>query len=270
MVPTASLESALTWSAWGMIITGVATVISCLYMAAPYGRYSESKGWGFLIPAPVAWFLMESPNLIITVFCMMLHEGPLNQTNKVFLSFFILHYIQRTIIYPFRMSPKCNPMPVSIMLAAFTYTSWNGFNMAVHLCFVASYPDEWLHDIRFIIGSAMFFIGMAINIQSDGILLTLKSQAQNDASSSKDKSSGMQIEKNRYKIPTGGLFGLVSCANYFGEIVEWVGYAIMCWSLVSAAFAFYVACNLAPRAYKVSEGLLCVHMYVCVGVGVCV
>ena len=51
-----------------------------------------------------------------------------------------------------------------------------------------------------------------------------------------------------YSIPRGGAFEAVSGANYFGEIVEWAGFAVAAWSLPAAAFAFFTFCNLAPRA----------------------
>lgn len=50
-----------------------------------------------------------------------------------------------------------------------------------------------------------------------------------------------------YKIPRGGAFEWVSGANFFGEIVEWVGFAIAAWSLPAAAFAFFTFCNIGPR-----------------------
>ena len=36
-----------------------------------------------------------------------------------------------------------------------------------------------------------------------------------------------------------------------GELVEWIGFAIACWSLPAYAFALYTFCNLGPRALKV-------------------
>ncbi|HHH55332.1 MAG TPA: hypothetical protein ENK91_16860 [Bacteroidetes bacterium] len=41
----------------------------------------------------------------------------------------------------------------------------------------------------------------------------------------------------------------ISCPNYFGEIIEWVGFAIMTWNLPAFAFALWIIANLAPRAF---------------------
>jgi protein-S-isoprenylcysteine O-methyltransferase Ste14 len=44
------------------------------------------------------------------------------------------------------------------------------------------------------------------------------------------------------------MYRWISCPNYFGEIVEWIGWAIATWSLAGLAFALWTAANLAPRA----------------------
>lgn len=46
----------------------------------------------------------------------------------------------------------------------------------------------------------------------------------------------------------GGMFNYVSGANFFGEIIEWTGFAVASWSLPSAAFAIFTACFISPRA----------------------
>ena len=51
-----------------------------------------------------------------------------------------------------------------------------------------------------------------------------------------------------YKIPQGGLYRWISSPNYFGEIVEWFGWALMTWSLAGLTFAIWTVANLAPRA----------------------
>jgi steroid 5-alpha reductase family enzyme len=51
-----------------------------------------------------------------------------------------------------------------------------------------------------------------------------------------------------YKIPYGGLYRWISCPNYFGEIITWIGWAVVTWSLPGLAFAAWTAANLVPRA----------------------
>lgn len=64
---------------------------------------------------------------------------------------------------------------------------------------------------------------MAINIYYDGILIGLRKKAK---------------DKNKYKIPRGGLFELISGANYFGEIVEWWGLFIVTNGIPQVRFRF--------------------------------
>ena len=47
---------------------------------------------------------------------------------------------------------------------------------------------------------------------------------------------------------SGGCFEWVSGANYFGEIIEWIGFAVASWSFPAAAFALFSISNIGPRA----------------------
>jgi 3-oxo-5-alpha-steroid 4-dehydrogenase 1 len=83
-------------------------------------------------------------------------------------------------------------------------------------------------------GAALWLTGLLINVQADNILISLR----------KDKK-----KKGDYKIPRGGMFEYVSAANYFGEIVEWTGFAVASeFALPCVAFAVFTFANLFPRA----------------------
>eukprot|EP01041_Mallomonas_annulata_P003590 gene3590-7134_t len=226
-------------STLSMMLTSIVTFISCLVKSAPYGRYSSQKGWGYLINGPLAWFIMESPNLWMPVLICNLYQANamLNLPNKVLLGYFVIHYLHRSILYPLRM-PACAPMPCSVLLLAFLYCCWNGFTQSLSLCEVTIYPANWLSSPQFILGSFIFISGIVCNIHADTTLFALRRKASHD-------SNGIRI----YAIPKGGLFEFVSCANYTAEIIEWIGFAIACWSLPATAFALFTFCNTAPRAY---------------------
>jgi len=146
------------------------------------------------------------------------------------LCFWLFHYLNRAVVYPLRLSGGSKAMPVSVVVMAILFNSGNGFLNGEYLS-RAAYPVGWLTDPRFIAGLLLFWTGLTVNLHSDGILRRLRTKGDHG-----------------YRIPRGGLFRYVSCANYLGEIVEWSGWACMTWSWAGLSFAFWTACNLVPRA----------------------
>jgi steroid 5-alpha reductase family enzyme len=119
-----------------------------------------------------------------------------------------------------------------IMLSAIFFNSINASLNAYYLGhFSELYPADWFFDMRFILGLLLFLLGAFINIHSDNILLGLRKEGDTS-----------------YSIPMGGGFNYVSCPNLFGEILEWMGFAILCWNLPALTFAIWTAANLIPRA----------------------
>ncbi len=49
------------------------------------------------------------------------------------------------------------------------------------------------------------------------------------------------------------MFKYVTSANYFGELVEWLGFAILTYSLSGFVFFVWTFANLVPRAYAIHK-----------------
>ena len=176
----------------------------------------------------LAWMLMECPNLVFIAYYLYKNGVPAT-ANVVLLVFYGGHYVNRSLIFPLRIR-NGKKMPITVMLAAAFYCSWNGYIQSKYLLELHMYPDSTLRSARFILGSVVFVAGFAINYTSDEILRNLRKPGETG-----------------YKIPRGGAFEYVSCANFFGEIVEWTGFAIATGSLPGVVFAFYTFANTAPR-----------------------
>jgi len=46
------------------------------------------------------------------------------------------------------------------------------------------------------------------------------------------------------------LYRWITCPNYLGEIIEWIGFALIAGTLESASFAVWTVANLVPRAIQ--------------------
>jgi 3-oxo-5-alpha-steroid 4-dehydrogenase 1 len=207
----------------------LATMVGLRYVTAPYGRHGR-PGWGLTIPARVGWLVMESPAMLwfLAVYLTGAHRAAV--VPLVLLALWQLHYIQRTLVYPLLMRTGAR-MPVGIMAMAMTFNLLNGYVNARWIGDLGDYPAGWLADPRFLGGTVVFLGGLAINLDADRRLRRLRAPGETG-----------------YRIPHGGAFRWVSSPNYFGEIVEWFGWALATWSLPGLAFALYTTANLAPRA----------------------
>lgn len=209
------------------------------FVSAPYGRHLRD-GWGPRINATLGWVIMEAPSPLVFFACWLAGEPArrFSAAGLIFLLLWETHYVYRTFIFPFRRRGGEREMPLSIALLSILFNLANAYLNARWLYTLG--PERqarWLLDPRFLSGVALFALGYWINHQSDRILFNLRKPGPRDIPGS-----------SRYSIPYGGLFPFVSCPNYFGELVEWMGWALCTFSPAGLAFALASAANLVPRA----------------------
>jgi 3-oxo-5-alpha-steroid 4-dehydrogenase 1 len=213
-----------------VLVLAGATFVTLLFVAAPYGRHARS-GWGPTVPSRIAWLVMESPSSIGFAIVFALTASRVSVGSMALFFLWQAHYVHRNYVYPVRMREKKRRMPLLIVALGFAFNCVNSFLNGRQIARSENYPASWCLDPRFVLGAALFVLGMAINIQSDNTLLRLR-----------------ETENGGYRVPQGGLFQWVSCPNYLGEIIEWFGWAVASWSWAGLTFGIYTCANLLPRA----------------------
>lgn len=209
------------------------------FLDAPYGKHDgddRSKLWGPNIPLRLSWILLEAPVFFAFAIFFFLGENWLHITPIILFFMWEIHYFHRTFVYPFTLKAKPGAgFRVGILATGIPLNALNGF---LNGWYISQYGEhlwttEWLYDPRFIIGVLTFIGGFALTKQSDDILANLRKPGETG-----------------YKIPYGGGFNLVSNPHYLGELLQWVGFAIACWSLPALAFVCITLSNLLPKAFS--------------------
>lgn len=215
-----------------MAVLAAIVFITLYYVEAGYGMFFN-KRWGFPIPNKIAWLCMEAPVFFVMLYFWSTSDRQFDTVPFVFFLLFELHYLQRAFIFPFLLRGKSN-MPAGIMMMAVVFNLLNGYMQGTWVFRLAPdtlYTIDWLYTPQFIIGVVLFFAGMGINKHSDYIIRNLRKPGD-----------------TAHYLPKGGFFNYVTSANYWGEIVEWIGFSVLTWSISGAVFAWWTIANLVPRA----------------------
>ena len=226
-----------------MAVMAVIVFIALFFFKAGYG-YLSSSNWGPNISNRTAWVLMEAPAFIFMLYYTVrfalcgTDTGNSDLVLYVMAGLYLLHYFQRSFIFPMLMRGKSR-MPLAIMLMGLVFNTLNAYLIGGWLFREAPsgmYGTDWLWSPQFIIGTLVFFSGMAINLHSDNVIRHLRKPGD-----------------TKHYIPRKGLYRYVTSANYFGELTEWIGYAILTWSPAGVLFAVWTFANLGPRARSLTE-----------------
>ena len=211
------------------MVYGALAFISLFFVVAPYGRHFK-RGWGPSITARKAWVIQEFPAFVIILIVAAYYYQDISIVQVIFVLIWQLHYFHRTFIYPYRISNPYKPYPLILVIMAIVFNVINGLLNSFEIIVFNKYGIDWIYDPRFLIGLLLFIGGYVINKDSDRRLLSLRNG------------------NSEYQIPTGGMFKYVTCPNYLGEMMGWLGWAIMTWSLAGLGFFIFTLCNLFPRA----------------------
>lgn len=216
-------------------LLAIVSLVVQIFCTIPYGKHQRPDGGdGIRVNQRVGFAISQIlPGIIL--FTLTYFLSGLNRydtPNIVMYCIWSTHYINRGIVDTFaarhaeRNVSVWVPVVATLVNLLYHYTNAEFIGSA-------DYCSGYLYDPRFIIGLVILIIGFIINRIADAQLICLRKDY-------KDKS---------YEIPKGCLFYLISCPNYLAEMIEWLGWALMTWSLAGLVWFIFVSCTHIPRAY---------------------
>jgi protein-S-isoprenylcysteine O-methyltransferase Ste14 len=201
------------------------------FYTAPYGRHFR-PGWGPSVSARAGWMIMEAPAFLVIGIIVLSNGRSVSALALLLLGLWEVHYFYRTFLFPMLIKDSGKRFPVLLVAFACIFNTLNGYANGMFLASSGPAAGGFLSSVRVCIGITMFVAGFLTHVWADRDLRRLRKPGEEG-----------------YKVPRGGLFNYISSPNYFGEILEWSGWALAAWSLPGLAFVLFTVANLVPRAH---------------------
>ena len=212
-------------------ILAIIAFIVQIFKVIPYGKHDNEQG-SCRVNQRIAFAVSQIlTGIIFFSIAYFLQRNFDRLPNIIMYLLFLIHYINRGIVDPIanRHSQRNVRLWVPV-LATITTVFYHYIN--AQFIGEALYCSEYVCDPRFLLGGMLFVTGLIVNRVSDGQLICLRKGYRD----------------NEYQIPNGFCFRCVSAPNYLGEMIEWLGWAIMTWSLSGLVWFMFVSATHIPRA----------------------
>eukprot|EP01114_Cavostelium_apophysatum_P000100 TRINITY_DN10101_c0_g1_i2.p2 TRINITY_DN10101_c0_g1~~TRINITY_DN10101_c0_g1_i2.p2 ORF type:complete len:215 (-),score=22.34 TRINITY_DN10101_c0_g1_i2:65-709(-) len=148
--------------------------------------------------------------------------APLTFVQKLILVLWNLHFVRRTL--EAQLVHNFSKASTPFMDAAVEYLYYWGFTYWIYTSVMS---PHYVEDSTLLVpGILIWLAGEAGNTYSHRKLATLRKAAKTSS------------EKEKYPIPRGFLFDLVSCPHYLCEATSWLGFALI--ARTYASWAFFV------------------------------
>ncbi len=214
-----------------MFVIGFFVFVILYFVDAGYGKFRSNK-WGYSINNKLGWFLMEFPALVPAFYYLLCQAA--GGWEYFLIGIYAVHYVYRSLVFPFLLKGNSR-MPIAIVLMGAVFNTINSTLIGFYTVSAESEPVLWL----FPIGLLLFGLGMYTHVKADHTIRNLRKPG----------------DTNHY-LPKGGMFNYVTSANYFGELLEWTGYALMLNNPAGWMFVWWTDANLVPRSHAIHKKYL--------------
>lgn len=231
---------------------------------APFGRFFGNKSSAWTVNGRAGWLLMEivSPLSFLYFLSTPASTSPftfpapsftrvistlsaLPAARLILVAFFVVHYFNRSILSELRNPGGRSRMHLIIPFLGIVWNLANGGSNGFWIGGGGRGLDSsnfGLQDgsssiLLFIVGATMWLAGFASNVCHDNVLFRIKREKLIEAKKQKNKGKFASIDpKDRYAIPQGGLYAILSHPSYTSEWLEWIGFSLCTFALAPAAF----------------------------------
>ena len=213
-------------------------VLVLRFLDAPYGRFGDTLPFAKL-NARAGWFLMELPATLVFWPAFLTGPRAAHAVPAIIASIWAIHYLNRGFLFPLlmRVPRDSRSFSIVVLLTGMLVTSLHGYLNGFYISrYGLHLGPEWMSDPRFLGGIALYGLGLALNVHSDAVLRRLRTP--------QEVARGTKV----YRIPRGGAFLFVTNPQYLGELLIWLGFATLTWSLPGLFILMISLANLVPRA----------------------
>ena len=224
--------SLLHWLIASYIVLGPLLFVAESTGKLSFGYSKFAKGDKRSMPSLLGWLFVYAPSIVLVWIPLLVRDVDLSVWHIVIASMVSAHFTKRCleVLTIHRYSGAINLDAAVLICGLYSCVSY----MFGEVAAVEVGPGEMpIPDVGVltITGAVIWVFGVSLNLYSHVLLARLREPGETS-----------------YKPPRGGLFSLVACPHYLGELIGWWGFSLIFHHAWAPICAFAMTCYLAGRS----------------------